>query len=314
VLGSREPLDRHPRTMRAVRIHEPGGASCVAMEELAAPRVRPGTALVRIHAAALTPGELEWPSARLPAIPSYELSGVIEDLAPGADLAVGAAVYGMAAFDADGVAAELAVLPAAFLAPKPKTLGHLESAALPLAGLSAWQGLFVHGGLEPGERVLIDGAAGGVGHLAIQLARWRGAHVIGTASRANRDLVRELGAHEVLDGSTRRIGSVDLLFDTAGSELLRSASEIVRPRGRVVSVAEEPPEMKATAPLAATYFVVEPHREQLVRLAELADAGVLRPMIDSVYPLDRARAAFERTQARGKRGKVVLRVQGGDDA
>jgi NADPH:quinone reductase-like Zn-dependent oxidoreductase len=202
------------------------------------------------------------------------------------------------------------VVPVAMLAPKPSGLSHVESAALPLAGLTAWQGLFAHGELQPDDRVLILGATGGVGHLATQLARWRGAYVIGTASAGAAELVRGLGADQVLEPATRfgeSIEAVDLVFDTVGGDALARAADVLRDGGRLVAVAEEPPAGLAQRVLA-TYFVVEPDREQLVELATLAAEGTLRPAIDSVFPLEDARAAFERVMASGKRGKVVIEV------
>jgi NADPH:quinone reductase-like Zn-dependent oxidoreductase len=216
---------------------------------------------VRVHAAAITRDELEWPIDRLPAIPSYELSGVVVDS--------GDEVYALTPFDRNGVAAEYAALPAEALAPKPSRLSHIEAAALPMGGLTAWQALFVHGRLARGERALVTGASGGVGHIAVQLARHAGATVVDS-------------------------GPVDLVFDTRGGEV---------PTGeRVVTIAEEIP--------GATYFIVEPDREQLRELTALVDAGELRAEVDSVFPLTDASAAFERVAARGKRGKVVLDVAG----
>jgi NADPH:quinone reductase-like Zn-dependent oxidoreductase len=256
--------------VRAVRLHPPGGLEHLAVDELESPTVADREALVRVHAAAITRDELEWPADRLPVTPSYEVAGVVVE-----GRSVGEAVYAMTAFDRDGAAAEYVAVPEELLAPKPSTLDFVESAALPLAALSAWQGLFTHGQLEAGQRVLVTGATGGVGHVAVQLARWAGAEV------AQDDDVR---------------GGVDLVFDTAGGDVLaRSTGR------RVVSVAEQPPG-------DGIYFVVEPNRAQLVQLTELVDGGELRPEIDSVFSLDDARAAFARVMARGKRGKVVLRV------
>jgi len=244
--------------VRAVRLHREG----LRVEEIERPVPRAGDVLVRVHAAAITRGELDWPAGRLPAIPSYELSGVVVE--------TGKEVYALTPFDRDGVAADYAVVPAAVLAPKPTRLSHVEAAALPMGGLSAWQGLLVRGQLQPGERVIVTGASGGVGHLAIQLARHMGADVIDE-------------------------GPADLVFDTAGGAL---------PDGRrVVTIAEEVP--------GATYFVVEPNREQLVELARLVDADELRPAVDSTFPLAAAEEAFRRVGVRGKAGKVVLDVEGG---
>ena len=198
-------------------------------------------------------------------------------------------------------------MPAGFLAPKPRTLSHLESAAIPLAGLTAWQGLFDHGRLQRGQRVLIHGAAGGVGQFATQLAVWRGARVIGTASAAALDAVRALGAHRALDrGSPRLDEQVNLVFDTVGGETLARSSALLRAGGRLVSVAEEPP--AARPDIEASYFVVEPNRDQLLELARLVDEGAIRPAIDSTFALADARAAFERVAMPGKRGKVLLRI------
>ena len=286
-------------TMRAIRLHSPGGPEALRAERLDIPRPASGEALVRVHAAAITRDELEWPVDRLPAIPSYELSGVVAEPTDG--LAAGDEVYALTSFDRDGVAADYAVVDAGLLAPKPRSLGHAEAAALPLAGLSAWQGLFDHGRLAEGERVLVHGAAGGVGHLAVQLARERGAHVIATCSGASVEHVRALGAHEVIEHPAERFedaGEVDLVFDTAGGDRLARSPAVLSPGGRLVTVAHEAP--------GAVYFIVEPRREQLVELARLADEGALRPLIDEVFPLDDAPRAFERSLGREGRGKVVL--------
>jgi NADPH:quinone reductase-like Zn-dependent oxidoreductase len=295
-----------PRTMEAVRLHGPG-VDGLRRETVATPSLQLGEALVEVHAAAITRDELEWPLDRLPAVPSYELSGVVVAVADDvAAITVGAQVYALTPFDRDGVAAEYAAVPAATLAPKPSKLSHVESAAVPLPALSAWQGLFAHGGLEPGERVIVHGAVGGVGQFATQLARWRGAHVVATASPQAFEGARALGAHAVLDGHQDlpgRVGAVDLVFDTVGGEFLERARALLARGGRLVSVAGEPPG-------EGIYFVVEPSREQLVELARLLDSGELRVAIDSTFPLSEAAAAFERSLASGKRGKVVIQVTG----
>ena len=216
----------------------PAASDDLAVEEIGVPQPGPGDALVRVHAAAITRDELTWPVDRLPATPSYELSGVV--VAVGADVeapAPGDEVYALTPFDRDGVAAEYAVVPSDLLAPKPRSIGHVEAAAVPMTGLSAWQGLFVHGGLEAGQRVLIHGVAGGVGHVAAQLARWRGAHVIGTATGAG---VGDAGpfADEVIDRATVAfedvVAPVDLVFDTVGGDALARSGGVLSPGGRLV--------------------------------------------------------------------------------
>jgi NADPH:quinone reductase-like Zn-dependent oxidoreductase len=243
--------------MLAVRLHPEG----LRIDEIETPSPGTGDVLVRVHAAAITRGELEWPTDRLPAIVSYELSGVVVD--------TGEEVFALTPFDRDGVAAEYAAVPVGVLARKPASLTHVEAAALPMGGLSAWQGLFDRGRLRRGERVVVTGSGGGVGQLAVQVARHAGADVV-------------------------EDGPADLVFDTVGGSL--------PPARRVVTIAAEAP--------GADYFVVEPNREQLGELARLADGGELRPAVDSTFALERARAAFERVAARGKRGKVVFDIAG----
>lgn len=305
-------MEPRVKGMRAVRLHSDRGSDGLSLDELPVPEAGDGDALVRVHAAAITRDELEWPLDRLPAIPSYELSGVVEAVGAGVTaVAAGDAVYALTAFDRDGVAAEYAVVSARSLARKPARLEHVESAAIPMPGLTAWQGLFEHGGLESGQRVLILGAAGGVGHVATQLARWRGAHVVGAVSRGAVEEALEAGAHEAVDRvalANTALEPFDLVFDTVGGEALAGSAAVLRGGGKIVTVAEDPPP-KLAAQADVSYFVVEPdRREQLVELARLADEGELRPAIDSVFPLSDARAAFERVAAPGKRGKVVLRV------
>jgi NADPH:quinone reductase-like Zn-dependent oxidoreductase len=252
--------------MRAVRLHDDG----LRVERLAVPTPAAGEALVRVHAAAITRDELTWPTERLPAIPSYELSGVVAEIGPGVgDLAAGDEVFALTSLG-NGVAADYAAVPAGVLAPRPRVLAHVQSAALPMPGLSAWQGLFDHGKLGEGERVRVLGQSGGVGHLAVQLAR---SQLAGEGEPC------------------------ELIFDTVGGSALAAA---VGSAPRVVSVAEEAE--------GVTYFIVEANREQLLELAGRADAGELRPEIDSVFELEDALAAFARVSERGKHGKVVLRV------
>src|SRR3954464_15773228 len=290
--------------MRVLRLRAPGGPEQLTVEAADRPQPGPGEALVRVYSAAITRGELGWPGARLPAIPSYELSGVIEEVGAGVTgVAVGDEVFALTPFARDGVAADYTAVRAELLVPRPPALGHAESAAIPLPALAAWQGLFDHGRLGAGERVLIHGAAGNVGGFAVQLARAAGAHVIGTASAADLDRVLEVGAHDVVDAAEDfedAVKPVDVVFDTVGGERLRRSPAVLRPGGRLVSVAEEPPD-------GGVYFIVEPNRDQLRSLARLVDAGDLRPPRVEVFPLTSAREAFARSLEPGRRSsKVVL--------
>jgi NADPH:quinone reductase-like Zn-dependent oxidoreductase len=298
--------------MSAVRLHAPGDPARLRLERIPTPRPQAGEVLVRVHAAAITRGELEWPEDRLPATPSYELSGLVVATGPGVEHPrIGDEVYALSGFDRDGAAAEYAVVSEATVAAKPRTLDHVESAALPLAGLSAWQGLFEHGRLEPGQHVLIHGGAGCVGALAVQLARARGARVTATASPPNLDAVRKLGA-DVIDHTSARfeeaVEQVDLVFDTVGGERLERSPAVIKDGGRLISIAAEPAPGGEERGVTGRYFVVEPNQAQLVELAKLADAGELRIEIDRSYPLADAQRAFERSLDRASRGKVVLRI------
>ena len=213
--------------MRAVRLRAPGGPEQLAVEEADRPRPGPGEALVRVHAAAITRDELQWPVDRLPAIPSYELSGVVEEAGPGVTaVAAGDEVFALTPFDRDGVAADYTALPAELLVARPRTLGHAESAAIPLPALTAWQGLFDHGRLRERERVLIHGATGSVGAVAVQLARARGAHVIPRSRPAGSSASR----HEAVDARSVDAGEpVDFVFDTVGGERLRRSARCCAP-------------------------------------------------------------------------------------
>src|SRR5215468_10690556 len=194
--------------MKAIRLHRQGGPEQLVYEDAPKPEAGAGDALVRVCATGITPAELAWAetyrkcdgSERLPAIPGHEVSGVVDSVADGvSDVTIGDEVYALTSFCRDGAAAEYVAVRAADLAPKPKTLDHAQAAAVPLSALTVWQAYFDHAHLAPGQRVLIHGAAGGVGTFAVQLAHWRRAHVIGTASAKNRDFLLGLGADEVID-------------------------------------------------------------------------------------------------------------------
>jgi NADPH:quinone reductase-like Zn-dependent oxidoreductase len=293
--------------MIALRLRTFGDPGSLVLERIGVPEPGSGEVLVRVVAAAITRDELDWPEDRLPATPSYEFSGVVAALGPGiVDRAPGEEVYALSGFDRDGAAAEYVVLADHHVAPSPKRLSHFERAAVPLAALSAWQGLFDHGRLTSGQRVLVHGV-GGVGAFAVQLAKARGAEVIATTSADNVDTARELGADQVVEPGDFQnvVDRVDLVFDTAGGERLERSPAVVRPGGRIVSIATDPP---SDPPIESSYFVVEPSGAQLTEITALIDAGELRVASVDVFPLADARAAFERAHSRGYHGKVVLRI------
>jgi len=306
--------------MKSIRLHTraaPGKESPAQLiyEDAPRPTPQPGEALVRVHAVAITRTELTWDETyqypngrpRLPTIPGHEMSGVIESVPPGVrDLGPGDAVYGLVDFPHDGAAAEFVVMPVSDLALKPRTLDHVHSAALTLSGLTAWQALFTHGHLESGQKVLLHGGAGGVGVFAVQLAHWKGAHVIATSSAANLDFLRSLGADETIDYTNTKaedvLRDIDVVLDAVGGDTVERSWPILRPGGVMISVAQPIPDPRGI------FFIVKPDREQLEELAQLIDSGKLHVIVDSVFPLAQARQAFEESLKGHNRGKVVLQV------
>lgn len=279
--------------------------------------------LLRVHASGVTPSELAWPTPWLepdgtprtpPIIPGHEVSGVVTTVGPAASgISVGDAVYGLITAWRGGGDAEYVAVRAADLAPRPMSLDHIQAAAVPLSALTAWQALFDHGGLQPGQRVLVHGGAGGVGAFAVQFARWRGAHVTATASARDIELVRQLGADVVLDYRSQRfdedVASLDLVFDTVGGETWERSWDVLRPGGRLVSVAvPRPPERESVHGKRAIWFVVQPNRAQLIEIAELIDGGSVRPLVAGVLPLAEGSEAFGAGRNGRGPGKIVLRI------
>ena len=308
--------------MKAIRLHARGGPEQLVYEDAPKPELIPGDALIRVHATGITPAELTWAETyrncdgtdRLPAIPGHEVSGVVESVADGvSDELIGAAIYALTSFCRDGAAAEYVAVRAADLAPKPKTLGHAQAAAVPLSALTAWQAFFDHAHLAPGQRVLIHGAAGGVGTFAVQIAHWYGAYVIGTASAQNRDFLLSLGADEVIDYRQTRfehvVHDVDVALDTIGGETRERSWQVLTPNGILVSLTGPIKESEAAAhDRRGLFFIVEPNQEQLCEIAALIDSSAIRPVVSETVPLARAREAFERGVAGHTRGKLALQV------
>ena len=309
--------------MKAVRIYGRGGPDHLIYED--APQRHPGAGevLVRVYATGVIANELKWDvtyqtkagSPRGLPIPGRDLSGVVEEAGPGVTTLVkGAEVYAMLDYGCDGAEAEFTIALPNELAPKPRTLDHVQAAAVPLSALTAWQALFDQAHLAAGQTVLIQGAAGGVGVFAVQLAHWAGAQIIATASAHNRDFLRELGANEVIDYTTTRfeevVQSVDIVFDTVGGDTLAHSWQVVKPGGMLVSVVSPPPSADAIKghDVRFAWFVVQPNREQLVQIGALIDAGRILPIIDTVFPLAQARQAYEQGAKGHTRGKIVLRV------
>ena len=314
--------------MKAIRMHARGGPELLAYEDAPQPALQPGDALVRVVATSITKTELTWDETysdcdgrpRIPTIPGHEFAGIVDALAPdAAGVRVGDAVYVLSSFCRNGSAAEFIAIRAADLAPKPHSLNFEQAAAVPLAGLTAWQALFDHAQIERGARVLIHGAAGGVGTYAVQLAKWKGAEVIATASAKDRDFLRELGASEVIDYTHERfeekVKDVDVVLDTVGGETQQRSWGVLRRGGILIAlVSPVAAEKPASLGVRGTFFIVEPNRAQLIELGHLIDEDTLRVVVGSVLPLARAREAFERGSAGHTRGKIVLRVAAAESA
>lgn len=310
--------------MKAVRSDRRGGPDTLQYEDAPEPRLEEGDALVRVHAAAITPTELTWNSTwtdrqgkdRRPIVPSFEVSGTAEQVGSSTKgLAQGDPVYGLLNFWRDGAAAEYVAVRAADLAPKPKVLDHIEAAAVPLSGLTAWQALFDHAQLSGGTRILIHGAAGGVGSFAVQFAHWKGAEVIATASKRHHTFLRELGADKTLDYSSVRfedaVRDVDVVLDKVGGPTLDRSWGILRQGGVLVTIVDDAPEEKAKKyGVRAASILVQPNRDQLIQIGRLIDGGAVRPIVAAVFPLADTREAFMQGLAGHNRGKLVLRVIG----
>ena len=299
--------------MHAVLIHETGGPDVLRYEDLDQPEVGDGEVLIRVHAASVNP--VDWKYRRgiaqkpLPAVLGNDVSGTIET-SRAEGFAEGDDAFG---FAASGGYAELATASAAAIAKKPAGLSHEEAAAIPVAGLTAWQALFDRGGLEGGQTALIAGAAGGVGHFAVQFAKHAGARVIGTGSSRNRDFVLGLGADEYVDYTQQEVATsvsgVDVALDTVGGETTGSLVPAVREGGIVVTIANAPPEEAARERGArAELLVTSPSSDQLARIAELVAAGDVRVEIAEVLPLTEVRGAHELSESGHTRGKIILTV------
>lgn len=305
--------------MKAVRIPKPEGFEGIdglVYEDAPDPQPAIGDALVQVRAASFTPTELTWPirtdragHERAAPIPAHEGSGVVVALGYGsAGISVGDEVYGLIDGYRDGWAAEYVAIEVRSLAPKPRTVDFIEAASIPQAGLTSWQALFDHGHLEAGQTVVIHGAAGGVGSIGVQLARWAGAHVIGTGRAAARQRVLELGADDFVDveqeGWEKSVGQVDLVYDAIGGDVLARSPAIVKPGGALVSVMN--PAQSDRSDIRTVHFVRDPSGAQLREITRLVDQGTLRPQVGAVYPLAEARQAFLAKSTQHIPGKVVL--------
>jgi len=304
-------------------MHGYGGPEVLKYEDALRPEPAEGEVLVKVHAAAVNP--VDWKiragymrSFRdypMPFILGWDFSGTIEEVGRGVAPAwkAGDEVYSRPDIGRNGAYADYIAVRASEIQRKPKSLDHVHSAAIPLAALTAWQAMFDAAQLRAGQRILIHAAAGGVGTFAVQLARGKGAYVIGTASKRNHDFVKELGADEVIDYQTTRfedaVHDVDVVLDALSGETRDRSWQVLKKGGILVSILGQPSQEDAARHgVRGAGIFVQPNAAQLAELANLANAGKVRPVIDAVLPLAEAARAHEMNQTLHTRGKIVLRV------
>jgi len=304
--------------MKAIRLHQVDGPESLLYEDTPKPIPKDNQVLVQVYATAITPTEFDWyptfhtPEGGIrpfPIILGHEFSGVVA--AVGSDcmgVQVGDRIYGLSDWFIDGAQAEYCLTVPANIAPKPVTLEHTQAATMPISALTAWQALIDRAHLSAGQRVLIHGAAGGVGGFAVQLARRQKAHVIATASAADTDFVKALGADEVIDYRITPfetvVGDVDVVLDTVGGDTRERSWGVLRNGGRLVTIAADAEGLKEQR-VRDAFFIVDPNRVQLIEIARLIDAGVIRPIVGAVFAMEHFRQAYDQKPIRGKH---VLRI------
>ncbi len=308
------------RIIQAIRVYQYGGPEQLKLEQIPCPEPQPGEVLVRVHAAAVLP--VEWKirqgafhafqPAAFPYIPGSAFAGIVDEVGPGVTtFRSGQAVFGRSS---QGTYAEYTTASAEAIALKPASLAFAEAAAISGGATTAWEALFDRGELQAGQRVLILGAAGGVGSFAVQLARWKGAQVIGTTGTANVDFVRSLGAEVVVDYTStpieQVIRDVDLVVDVVGGQALESAWPVVKRGGTLISTAGQPSQEKARElGIRALFFTgSRPSSERLQAIAQLIDEGQLKVTLGRIFPLREASLAHALSQSGHGRGRIVLHI------
>jgi NADPH:quinone reductase-like Zn-dependent oxidoreductase len=308
--------------MKAIRIHEFGGPEVLKLED--APKPTPGKdeVLIRVYATSVNP--IDWKiregghkgktPTKFPLILGWDVSGVIEEAGKDVEnYKQGDEVYSRPDPTRDGAYAEYIIVKADQINFKPKSIDHEKAAAVPLAGLTAWQGLFDHGELQPGQKILIHAASGGVGTFAVQFAKWKGAYIIGTTSEKNIDFVKHLGADEVIDYKNEKfeekLKDIDLVFDTIGGETQKRSLQVLKNGGRLITTLK--PENQEEAKLKNIHvegYMAQSYPAQLQQIAQLIDAGKIKPIIAKIMPLEQAAEAQKLSEEGHILGKIVLKV------
>ncbi len=307
------------QTISAIQVYAYGNADQLKLEQIARPEPQAGEVLVRVHAAGVNPVDWKIRSGamkdfiqqKFPYVPGADLAGVIEEVGSSVTaFQVGQEVFGRSS---QGSYTQYGLAPATSLALKPKSLSFEEAATIPVGATTAWQGLFDHGNLQAGQRVLVLGGAGGVGLFAVQFARWKGAHVISTASTRNVDFVRSLGAETVVDYTKTsvvdEVHDVDLVFDTVGSSALNGVWPTLKRGGTLITIAGQPDEARAKElDVHAGRFSAQVSSELLSTFTQLIDEGHVKTIVGTTFPLSEAVQAQELSQSGHGRGRIVLQV------
>jgi N-ethylmaleimide reductase len=313
--------------MKAMQYTSFGGPELIQENEVTPPSAVPGDVVIRMAATSVNGADWKLGEGVLqdivhmdfPFTVGLDFSGVVLDLGAGVeDFAVGDRVYGAVHFDRCGTYAEIIAVPADTVCKAPQSIPLATAAAVPVGAQTAWGALFLEdqGNLQPGQTVLIHGGAGGVGSFGVQLANWRGAHVITTASQQNHDYLRSLGANDTIDYRTTRfedmVHDADLVFDCVGGELASRSVPVIRKGGRLVSIASPPSaevaELAATHDVQSSFFPGDPRHDTLRQITDLIDAGTLRVIVTEQYPLARAADALAKNQQGHTRGKILLTI------
>ena len=311
------------KTMKAVVINSYGGREVLIAENVPVPEIADNEVLIRVHAAGVNPVDWKVRAGYLkemlpyefPLILGWDVSGTVAKAGSNViRLNVGDEVFALADISRNGAYAEFIAVKADSVALKPESLDHVHAASVPLAGLTAWQAMFGSAGLSEGQKILIHAAAGGVGSFAVQLAKWKGAHVLGTASARNREFLLGLGADEVIDYTNTPFENVavdvDVVLDAMGGETLERSWKTLKSGGTLVSILGPPDEDKAAElGLRGIGVFVQPDAKQLVDIAKLIDTGHVKPVVTEVMSMADVAKAHEMSETEHVRGKIVLEVK-----
>jgi len=310
--------------MQAIQIQQFGGPEVLEIHEIPRPVAGVGELLLKVHAAAINPVDTSVRAGRagglsgagIPYVPGFDVSGVVSAVGPGVSgFNTGDEVFAMLDLRRGGGYAQYAIVKESEAALKPTNISHEEAASIPLVTLTAWQTLFEIADLQAGQTVLIHAGAGGVGSVAVQLAKWKGARVIATASEYNHDFLREIGVDVPVDYRTQRFEdfaqNVDVILDPVGGETQVRSMAILKPGGTLVSIVGLTPEGRnpERSDINVTSTLVQPSSSQLTEIAQLIERGFVRPIVNYRFPLRDAKLAHEQSETRRSRGKIVLQIE-----